>query len=207
MQPSGVPSPARDALFEREALACLPDVARFARSLTRDVTQAEDLVQETFLRAYAGYASFQTGSNVRRWLFSICHHAWLRIAQREQRVTVTESGDDADLEVLSAVREQGGADSRGFERLVRDIDVGPAIRRAIDELAPAFRCTVQLVDVEGLSYEEAAEILDIPTGTVRSRLFRARRILQQHLVAHARDLGVLPPVAHPVSSLPSGDQR
>ena len=80
MRPSGVPSPARDAAFEREALDCLPDVARFARSLTRDVTQAEDLVQETFLRAYAGYDSFRAGSDVRRWLFSICHHAWLRIA-------------------------------------------------------------------------------------------------------------------------------
>jgi len=207
MRPSGVPSPARDAAFEREALACLPDVARFARSLTRDVTQAEDLVQETFLRAYSGYDSFRTGSDVRRWLFSICHHAWLRISQREQRVTVTESGEDADLEVLSAVREQGGMDSLGFDRLLRDIDVAPAIRKAIEELAPPFRCTVQLVDVEGLSYEEAAEILDVPTGTVRSRLFRARRLLQQRLITHARDLGVMPSTAHTAPPLPSGDPR
>lgn len=180
----------RDATFEREALACLPDVARFARSLTRDASAADDLVQETFLRAYKGYHSFRAGENVRRWLFSICHHAWLRIAHREERLVLTTDGEEAELETLGAVRGHIDAQRSGLDQEVMAMDVGPAIAVAIDGLAPAFRAVVMLVDVDGASYEEAAGILDVPVGTIRSRLFRARRLLQEQLFAHARDLGV-----------------
>jgi RNA polymerase sigma-70 factor (ECF subfamily) len=182
----------RDADFEREALACLPDVARFARSLTRNAASADDLVQETFLLAYRGYGSFQTGADVRRWLFSICHHAWLRIGPREQRLVLTSEGDDAELETLGAVMGHVAAQRSGLDRFVNTLDVGPAIRTAMDTLAPPFRAVVQLVDVDGLSYDEAAAILEIPIGTVRSRLFRARRLLQELLFEYARDIGVVP---------------
>ncbi len=181
----------RDAAFERDALACLPDVARFARSLTKDAAAADDLVQETFLHAYRGYASFQPGADVRRWLFSICHHAWLRIAQREQRLVLTSDGDDAELETLGAVMGHVAAQRSGLDRFVNTLDVGPAIRAAIDGLAPPFRAAVQLVDVEGYAYDEAAEVLGVPVGTVRSRLFRARRLLQEQLFDYARDIGVV----------------
>lgn len=187
----------RDAAFECNALACLPDVARFARSLTRNASQADDLVQETFLRAYQGYASFQPGSNMRRWLFSICHHAWLRIAQRERRVELTADGEPDELETLAAVRGHEEAMADGLVGAMSRLDVGPAIRAAIDGLAPVFRSTVQLVDVEGLSYEEASEVLGIPVGTVRSRLFRARRLLQEHLFEYARDAGVIRQASSP----------
>lgn len=180
----------RDATFEREALACLPDVARFARSLTRDASAADDLVQETFLRAYKGYHSFRAGENVRRWLFSICHHAWLRIAHREERLVLTTDGEEAELETLGAVRGHIAAQRSGLDQEVMAMDVGPAIQAAIDQLTPPFRAVVMLVDVDGASYEEAAGILDVPVGTVRSRLFRARRLLQEQLFAHAHDLGV-----------------
>lgn len=182
----------RDAEFEREALACLPDVSRFARSLTRDETAAEDLVQETFLRAYRGYASFEPGSNMRRWLFSICHHAWLRISQRDGRMVLTSDGDDAELETLGAVMDHVAAQRSGLDHFVSSIDVVPAIHAAVDQLAPAFRAVVMLVDVQGLQYEEAAEVLAVPVGTVRSRLFRARRLLQEALFEYARDAGVAP---------------
>jgi RNA polymerase sigma-70 factor (ECF subfamily) len=182
---------ARDAAFEHDALACLPDVARFARSLTRDASQADDLVQETFLRAYQGYASFQPGSNVRRWLFSICHHAWLRMSQRERRVELTTDGEPGELETLAAVRGHHEATAEGLVAAMSRLDVGPAIRSAIDGLAPVFRSTVQLVDVEGLSYDEASDVLGVPVGTVRSRLFRARRLLQEQLFSYARDAGVI----------------
>jgi RNA polymerase sigma-70 factor (ECF subfamily) len=181
----------RDAAFEQEALACLGDVARFARSLTKDATAADDLVQETFLLAYRGYASFQTGANVRRWLFSICHHAWLRMAQREQRFVLTAEGDDAELETLGAVMGHVAAQRSGLDRFVSTIDVAPAIRAAIETLAPPFRATVQLVDVEGYAYDEAADVMGVPVGTVRSRLFRARRLLQEQLFDYARDAGVV----------------
>ena len=183
-------APDRDADFERQALACLPDVARFARSLTRDATAADDLVQETFLLAYRGYGSFQTGADVRRWLFSICHHAWIRIAQRDQRLVLTTDGNDAELETLGAVMGHVAAQRSGLDQFVNSLDVGPAILAAMDTLTPPFRAVVMLVDVDGVSYDEAAAVLNVPVGTVRSRLFRARRLLQEQLFDYARDAGV-----------------
>lgn len=180
----------RDAEFEQRALTCLPDVARFARSLTRNESAADDLVQETFLRAYRGYASFQQGADVRRWLFSICHHAFLRIQEREQRVVLSSDGGDAELETMGAVMGHVAAQRTGLDAYVCSIDVGPAIREAIEQLAAPYRAAVTLVDVEGLSYEEAAQVAEVPVGTIRSRLFRARRLLQEQLFEYARDLGV-----------------
>jgi RNA polymerase sigma-70 factor, ECF subfamily len=180
----------RDAEFEQRALTCLPDVARFARSLTRNESAADDLVQETFLRAYRGYASFQPGADVRRWLFSICHHAFLRIQEREQRVVLSSDGGDAELETMGAVMGHVAAQRTGLDAYVCSIDVGPAIREAIEQLAAPYRAAVTLVDVEGLSYEEAAQVAEVPVGTIRSRLFRARRLLQEQLFEYARDLGV-----------------
>lgn len=179
----------RDAQFERDALTCLPDVARFARSLTRNDSAADDLVQETFLRAYRGYASFQQGSDVRRWLFSICHHAFLRIQEREQRMVLSSDGGDAELETMGAVMGHVAAQRSGLDAYVCSIDVGPAIREAIDQLATPYRLAVTLVDVEGLSYEEAAQVAEVPVGTIRSRLFRARRLLQEQLFEYAQDHG------------------
>ena len=179
----------RDVIFERDALTCLPHVARFARSLTRNESAADDLVQETFLRAYRGYASFQQGSDVRRWLFSICHHAFLRIQEREQRMVLSSDGGEAELETLGAVMGHVAAQRSGLDAYVCSIDVGPAIREAIDQLATPYRLAVMLVDVEGLSYEEAAQVAAVPVGTIRSRLFRARRLLQEQLFEYARDLG------------------
>jgi RNA polymerase sigma-70 factor, ECF subfamily len=180
----------RDAQFERDALTCLPDVARFARSLTRHESAADDLVQETFLRAYRGYASFQQGADVRRWLFSICHHAFLRIEEREQRMVLSSDGGDAELETIGAVMSHVAAQRTGLDAYVCSIDIGPAIRVAIEQLAAPYRLAVTLVDVEGLSYEEAAAVAEVPVGTIRSRLFRARRLLQDQLFEYARDLGV-----------------
>lgn len=179
-----------DPWFDAQALACLPDVARFARSLTRDTAAADDLVQETYLRAYRSYDTFREELDMRRWLFSICHHAWLRIAQRERRVVLTHEGDDAELETMAAVMGHVAAQRSGLDRFVASIDVGPAIQAAIDALSAVHRSVVMLVDVQGLGYEEAANVLEVPVGTVRSRLFRARRILQEQLFEYARDAGM-----------------
>ena len=180
----------RDAEFEQRALTCLPDVTRFARSLTRNGSAADDLVQETFLRAYRGYASFHQGADIRRWLFSICHHAFLRTQEREQRTVLSSDGGDAALETIGAVMDHMAAQRSGLDAFVCRIDVGPAIQVAIEQLAAPYRVAVTLVDVEGLSYEEAAEVAAVPVGTIRSRLFRARRLLQKQLFEYARDLGV-----------------
>ena len=183
----------RDAEFEQRALTCLPDVTRFARSLTRNGSAADDPVQETFLRSYRGYASFHQGADVRRWLFSICHHAFLRKQEREQRTVLSGDGGDAELETIGAVLDHMAAQRSGLDAFVCRIDVGPAIQVAIEQLAAPYRVAVTLVDVEGLSYEEAAEVAAVPVGTIRSRLFRARRLLQKQLFEYARDLGVTRP--------------
>lgn len=179
----------RDAAFERDVLALLPDVARFARSLTRDPSNADDLAQETILQAYRGYHTFRPGSDVRRWLFTICRNTFLRMRGRDARLVETAHGEDAELESLAAAMGHADAQRRGEGDLFDRIDVGPAIAQAMEALPPAFRVVVALVDVEGLSYEEAAEVEGVPIGTVRSRLFRARRLLQEALFEHARDAG------------------
>lgn len=184
-------------------LACLPDVTRYARSLTRDEAAADDLVQDTFLLAYRGYHTFRTGEEVRRWLFTICRRAFLRDRMRSARVVTTDDGSDAELDTLAAVSGHAAAQRAGEDMLFERFDLAPAIEQAIASLPEAFRRAVVLVDVEGEGYEEAAEIEAVPVGTIRSRLFRGRRLLQEQLLEFARDAGYAavlgPPRAKPAA--------
>ncbi len=172
--------------FESVALPHLPAVARVARALTRDVSDAEDLVQETFLRALRHWNTFAQGSDCKRWLATICRNAHFAQRRREDVVTAVE---DETLEALGAANPHRSARAAGLNDLFDRFDLGPAIRREIENLVPAFRDVVTLYDIEGFSYEEIAELLTIPVGTVRSRLYRARRLLQEALIAHAIDSG------------------
>jgi len=180
----------RDATFDTDVLAALPHLLRFARSLARDDALADDLVQETYLRAYRSWATFKPGHDVRRWLFTICRNVFLRHREREERVVDT-SGEDSQLESLAAVVEHASAMRSGLGDLLDRIDVAPAIRAALAALPEVYRTAAILVDVEGQRYEGAAEVLGVPVGTVRSRLFRARRLLQQSLFTHAVDAGII----------------
>ncbi|MGI9078352.1 MAG: sigma-70 family RNA polymerase sigma factor [Gemmatimonadaceae bacterium] len=175
------------ARFEHEALPSLPDVARFARSLTRDAADSDDLVQETFLRAFRAWHTFIPGSDCRRWLFTICRNIFLRARERESRMV---NVDDAEAESLAAVRLHIQARDIGLNDMFTRLDVAPAIETALATLSESFREVVRLVDVEGFTYEEAAEALGVPVGTVRSRLYRARRLLQAELLTYAVDLGL-----------------
>jgi RNA polymerase sigma-70 factor, ECF subfamily len=179
----------QDLRFEREALPWMDDVYRFARSMTHDEADADDLVQETYLRAYRAWHTFEPGSDCRRWLFTICRNVFLRTREREQR-QVDTGGDDAVLETMAAVREASPFAATNADAIFSRLDLVPAIRRAIGDLPEAFRSAVVLVDVEGQSYDEAAAVLGVPIGTVRSRLFRGRRLLQQSLLVFARDAGL-----------------
>lgn len=183
----------RDARFEREVLSCLPDLLRFARSLTHDATDANDLVQESCLLAYRGYHTFRQGDDARRWLFRICRNSFFRQQSRESRFESIDDAGDPAAESLAAAYGHLAAVQRGEGDLFDRIDVGPAINRALGELPDSFRVAVVLVDMEEMSYEEAAAVAGVPIGTIRSRLFRARRLLQDKLFAHARDAGIYPP--------------
>ncbi len=175
-----------DARFEAEALPYLDDVYRFALSLTRDASDADDVVQETFLRAYRSWHTFQPGSDARRWLFTITRNVFLRTRERERRHVEVEDGD---LESLSTFAAHTDMVRDCSDQILSRIDLGPALRRALDELDEPFKSAVMLVDLEDQSYEAASQILGVPIGTVRSRLFRGRRILPEKLHTYARDAG------------------
>jgi RNA polymerase sigma-70 factor (ECF subfamily) len=174
--------------FERLALPFLGDVARFARSLTRDPTRADDLVQETYLQALRGWHTFHEGADPRRWLFTVCRHTFLRAERRETRY-VEAPDDDPELESLATAVAHAAAERSGAADAVERLDLGTAISGALAALPPHYRLAVVLVDVEGQPYEEAAAVLGVAVGTVRSRLFRGRRLLQDVLYVHARDAG------------------
>ena len=179
-----------EAEFRAEALRWLPNVSRYARLLTRDKPDADDLTQETFLRAYLSWSTFRPGSDCRKWLFTICRHAFLRTQQRESRVVSVED-PETDLQRTAELYWEAAAN--GLENLFARIDLGPALERALHGMQPEYREAVILVDVEDCTYADAAAALGVPVGTVRSRLFRGRRLLQQTLIAHARDIGLATP--------------
>lgn len=196
-QPSGVcmdrrrndATPAETAdqdAFERLTMPHLGDIARFARSLTRDADRGNDLVQETYLQALRGWHTFHEGADPKRWLFTVCHHAFLRMVQRERRY-VEAPYDDPELESLATASAHWYAQQSGVAQMAEQMDLGPAIDRALAALPAHFRGAVVLVDIEGQTYEDAAVVLGVAVGTVRSRLFRGRRILQDLLFVYASD--------------------
>lgn len=176
----------QDERFQREALPWLDDVYRFALSLTRDETDAEDVVQDTFLRAYKSWHTYTPDSDCRRWLFTICRNVFLRARERD-RATVELGDSEADVMAASALFVE--ALRSGADDLQARVDLAPALDHALANLPEPFRSAVLIVDVEDQPYEAAAEILGVPIGTVRSRLFRGRRLMQEQLAAFARDAG------------------
>ena len=176
-------------VFEDDAVRCLDDVARFARSLTRAPDDADDLVQETYLRAFRSRHTWKEGSDMRRWLFTICKNVFLRSTERASHQV--ELTDDPTDETLAAVRYHNTLVESGEHTLFDRLSSSDAIANALQQLAEPFRLVVVLVDMEGYGYDDAAQLMGVPVGTIRSRLFRARRLLQELLVAHARDAGLI----------------
>ena len=179
-------TPTDDARFAAEALCWLPDVTRYARSLARDEADADDLVQDTFLAAYRQWHQFVPGSECRAWLFTICRNRFYRLREREERVVATE---DADLEAIAAAAIHQSARQSGLSDAFERVEIREAVQAAIAALPEAYREVALLVDLHDHTYESASRIVGVPVGTVRSRLFRARRLLQETLLTHARDAG------------------
>ncbi|MCC7051923.1 MAG: sigma-70 family RNA polymerase sigma factor [Gemmatimonadaceae bacterium] len=173
--------------FEAVTLPLLPELLRFARSLTRDQATAEDLVQDVYLTALRSWDQYDPGSNCRNWLFTICRHRFYRISSRAQRQVPV---DDAELESLAVGALTASGTPGHFVELLERDDLRESIRHAMVTLPEPFRDVALLVDWHELTYDAAATVLGVPVGTIRSRLFRARRILQQRLIEHARDAGL-----------------
>jgi RNA polymerase sigma-70 factor (ECF subfamily) len=174
------------AAFEREALVHLDALYRVALRLTGNAADADDLVQETMLKAYRAWHQYQPGTNAKGWLLTILRHAFINEYRRRTRHPETVDLDA--IEPFAVLDERQDDDPQGqfFDRIVDD-----EVLRAIDELPEQFREAVVLSDVEGMSYEEVARILDVPIGTVKSRLFRARRLLQAKLYEYAVGMGYI----------------
>jgi RNA polymerase sigma-70 factor (ECF subfamily) len=172
--------------FSAAAIAAMDDVYRFARSLTRDPSDAEDVVQDTYLRAFRSWRTFQPGTDIRRWLFTIARNAFLRSRERGRREVIL---DDVASSVAEASQAQEAWVRGGLDPILDRADLGPAINAALAELPESFRSVVVLVDLEDQPYEAAAEVLGVPVGTVRSRLFRGRKLLQERLAQYAQDAG------------------
>jgi RNA polymerase sigma-70 factor, ECF subfamily len=184
-------APPRDvALFEEEAVPHLDALYRTARRLTRNDQAAEDLVQDALERAYTHYDRFQPGTNMRAWLFRILSNLAISQYRRRSAAPAIESLDDGEEFSLYDQLLEGGDTGSDVEARVLDLLGEESIRSAIEALPIEFRMVVLLADVEGFTYKEIAEILGIPRGTVMSRLFRGRRLLQRSLWDQAQAAGI-----------------
>jgi len=171
--------------FEQLALTQAPSLYRTARRLARPPDEPGDLVQETLLRAYRTFDNFTPGTNARAWLFTILYSVASNLG--DKRARRPEVAVDT-LDTAPASAGQAGMDEAA---ILGRIDAAPEIESALDELAEPFRHAVILVDIEEFSYEEAAGVMGCPVGTLRSRLFRARKSLFVSLSALARREGFL----------------
>ena len=192
--PLPFPAVADQADFEADAMQYAPQLYTAAMRMARNPTDAEDLVQETFLKAYRAYDSFTEGTNLKAWLYRILTNTYINKYRKDRRrPTESELGDLEDLYLYKRIGSAETADSsRSAEDRVLDGLVESDIKQAVEALPENFRVPVLLADLEGFAYKEIAEILDIPIGTVMSRLHRGRKALQASLAEFARHRGLLP---------------
>jgi RNA polymerase sigma-70 factor, ECF subfamily len=185
-------APARDLeeRFEREAIPLLSEMYGAALRLTRNPSDAEDLLQEAYLRAYRGFGSFEPGTNLRAWLYRILTNAFINTYRKRQREPQTVSDEEfEDWYLYERLAERGSEPSAEAEVLEQLPDED--VQEALASLPEQFRLAVLLADVEGFSYKEIAEILDVPIGTVMSRLHRGRRALEKRLWEVMRKRGIV----------------
>jgi RNA polymerase sigma-70 factor (ECF subfamily) len=183
----------RPSEFEREAMSHLPTLLAVGSRLTRSTAEAEDLVQDTLLKAIRAREHFTPGSNMRAWLLRILTNTFINRYRRGGLERSVLDGPDADpladgwigASTMEAMRDP---ESRAMRALLEK-----EIVAALDELPEEFRLAVVLSDVEELSYKEISEIMGCPIGTVMSRLHRGRRLLKRRLYDHARTLGIVGP--------------
>jgi RNA polymerase sigma-70 factor, ECF subfamily len=191
---------ADQATFAEQAMEYMAPLYTAALRMTRNPADAEDLVQETYLKAYRGFGGFEQGTNLKAWLYRILTNTFIN-SYRSKKRRPDESELD-EVEDLYLYRRLGGLEAvavgRSAEDELMDLVTDQEVKDAIEALPEQFRMAVLLADVEGFSYKEIAEILDIPIGTVMSRLHRGRKALQKALFEFATSRGL--------TSGPSEDQ-
>jgi RNA polymerase sigma-70 factor (ECF subfamily) len=176
--------------FERDVVPLLSGLYSAALRMTRNPSDAEDLVQETYLRAYRGFSSFEEGTNLKAWMYRILTNTYINTYRKKQREPQMVSGDDLEewylYDKLGEAAVEPSAEATVIESLPEE-----EVKAALDSLPEGFRMAVWLVDVEGFSYKEAADILEVPIGTVMSRLHRGRKALEKALWETVRERGLV----------------
>ena len=178
--------------FTRETTPLLDPLYGAAMRMTRNPADAEDLLQETMLRAYRAFDRFEPGTNLKAWLFRILTNAYINTYRKRQREPQKVSADElGDFDLYQELKNHDSQIGQSPESLVLDNLLDSDIVDALDELPEQFRLAVLLSDLEGFSYAEIAEIMDVPMGTVMSRLHRGRKALQKRLLDIAREKGIV----------------
>lgn len=176
--------------FENEALPLLPGLYSAANRLTRNAADAEDLVQETFLRAYRAFHQFAEGTNLKAWLYRILMNTFINSYRKKQRQPQTISDDEIEDWYLYSRMAADGAEPSAEASVIESLP-DEDVQDALSSLPEQFRIAVLLADVEGFSYKEIAEITGVPIGTVMSRLHRGRKSLEKRLWEVVRERGLV----------------
>ena len=186
------PKPDLRQLFEDQALVFMDQLYAAALRMTRNPADAGDLVQETYAKAYAAFASFEQGTNLKAWLYRILTNTFINIYRKNQRSPYQGTIDDLeDWQLGGAESLTQGRSTRSAEAEAIDHLPDSDVKAALQSIPEDFRLAVYLADVEGFSYQEIADIMETPVGTVMSRLHRGRRLLRERLADYARERGYI----------------
>ena len=185
---------ADQATFAEDAMPLMDGLYSAALRMTRNAADAEDLVQETYLKSFNAYERFETGTNLKAWMYRILTNSYINAYRKKQRRP--DESDIDDIEDLYLYRRLGGAESAVLSRSAEDelleMFGEDEVKLALEDLPEHYRMPILLADVEGFAYKEIAEILDVPIGTVMSRLHRGRKQLQKRLYSFAEEHRLLP---------------
>lgn len=192
--------------FEQAALPYLDGLYNMAYRLTRNAADAEDLVQETYFKAYKHYDKFEAGTNLKAWLFRIMKNTFINGYRKKQNQPPQSAFSEIEGSFENQVDANAGLRIKNPEEEFLDNVLDEDVQQAIDALREDYRMVLILVDLEGFSYKEAASILEVPVGTVMSRLYRGRKLLEKGMLRYAREYGYLRDDAEPAKmrSRPAG---